>query len=312
VVSVEQLDKQALNPGQNLVWNPGFDIWQDPGVICPGWAVSSGVIGTDLKRSGPSGVHSGKYRLRTLDTSTVATVMSSKVPINRNRPYRAAAWVYQDGSHAITLKIFWWQDDRTASSTASSAIYGATPADSAWINIGGVASPPSDASYASIELSRAANPGDEGFWDDVSLAEEPVSFNAQLTGSNQVLSGTGEVVIFNTEKHDYGSNYNNSSGVFTVPESGVYAFTSTLSLVGAVNVRAAYVTISGSTAGVIGSASVEDGLLGTDEWNDLAVTVSATAAELVAGETVSVKVYSSGAYASVDFLYSWFSGRKIS
>jgi len=312
VVSVEQLDKQALNPGQNLVWNPGFDIWQDPGVICPGWAVTSGAIGTDLKRSGPSGVHSGKYKLNTTDTSTVATVMSSKVPINRNRPYRAAAWVYQDGSHAITLKIFWWQDDRTASSTASSTIYGASPSDSAWINIGGVASPPSDASYASIELSRAANPGDEGFWDDVSLTEEPVSFNAQLTGSNQVLSGTGEVVIFNTEKHDYGSNYNNSSGVFTVPESGVYAFTSTLSLVGAVNVRAAYVTISGSTAGVIGSASVEDGLLGTDEWNDLAVTVSATAAELVAGETVSVKVYSSSAYASVDFLYSWFSGRKIS
>ena len=317
VVSVEQLDKQALNPGQNLVWNPGFDIWQDPGVICPGWAVSSGVIGTDLKRSGPSGVHSGKYRLNTLDTSTVATVMSNKVPINRNRPYRAAAWVFQDCSHAITLKIFWWQEDRTASSTASSAIYGATPADSAWINIGGVASPPSDASYASIELSRAANPGDEGFWDDISLTEEPVSFRAKTPATTAGGSGTALAkdgvrdVYFTAEDHDYGGGFNTANGRFTAPSAGVYEFTYTVQVLctgGEASMVIAYLQKNG--------ANLCLSLGGTQSVSSYhaAATVSSGPVELAKDDYITTQTYVGTRDSALvnDADDSWFSGRKIS
>ena len=313
-IGIEQIDKQALQPGANLLWNPGFDIWDDPGQMCPGWTVTSGTIGTDLKRSGPSGVHSGRYRLNTLDTSTAATVMTDKVPISEYKPYRASAWVYQDSSHAITLKIYWWDYDRSANSTASTTVYSASPTDSEWVNISGVASPPSDAAYASVELSRAANPGDEGFWDDIALAKEKPSFNAKRTSSNFTPSSSGDAVVFNTEIHDHGGNYNTTNGQFTVPEAGLYTFSSNLTFEGTTGARLVAASVVASTAGVLASAYVGNKTNGTAEVNDVVVSLSVASADLAKGETIEIQIaYDAGATAPViQHTYSSFSGRKIS
>ena len=311
-IGIEQIDKQALQPGANLLWNPGFDVWDDPGQMCPGWTVTSGTIGTDLKRSGPSGVHSGRYRLNTLDTSTVATVMTDKVPISEYKPYRASAWVFHDSSHAITLKIYWWDYDKSANSTASTTVYSASPTDSEWVNISGVASPPSDAAYASVELSRAANPGDEGFWDDIALAKEKPSFNAKRTSSNFTPSSSGDAVVFNTEIHDHGGNYNTTNGQFTVPEAGVYAITAALTLIGGTSVRGVICSIVGSTSGTVASMNVQDILNGTGTDNDTTVGLTAQAAEFVAGETVTVQISFTATAPAVQLNTSFFSGRKIS
>ena len=311
-IGIEQIDKQALQPGANLLWNPGFDVWDDPGQMCPGWTVTSGTIGTDLKRSGPSGVHSGRYRLNTLDTSTVATVMTDKVPISEYKPYRASAWVFHDSSHAITLKIFWWDYDKSANSTASATVYSASPTDSEWVNISGVASPPADAAYASVELSRAANPGDEGFWDDIALAKEKPSFAAKRTGSSFTASSSGDSIVFNTEAHDYGSNYNNSTGVFTAPEAGTYAFSSTLNVDPSNPARSVSFTLTASTAGTLSVMNLFDELNSSSANKRRRFTLGTESAELAKGETVSVTITWTDASPIVRINESFFSGRKIS
>ena len=313
-IGIEQIDKQALQPGANLLWNPGFDVWDDPGQMCPGWTVTSGTIGTDLKRSGPSGVHSGRYMLRTIDTATVATVMTDKVPISEYKPYRASAWVFHDSSHAITLKVFWWDYDKSANSTASTTVYSASPTDSEWVNISGVASPPSDAAYASVELSRAANPGDEGFWDDIALAKEKPSFNVKRTSSNFTPSSSGDAIVFNTEIHDNGDNYNTSNGQFTVPEAGLYAFSSNLTFEGTSGARQVAVSVVASVAGVLASVYIGNKANGTAEVNDVVASLNVASADLAKGETVEIQIaYDAGSTAPViQHTYSSFSGRKIS
>mgnify|MGYP003641781160 CR=1 FL=1 len=313
-VSIEQIDKQALHPGVNRMWNPSFDIWPDPGKICPAWSVSSGVIGTDFKRSG-SATHSGRYNLRTLDTSTVVTAISDKVPVDKNKPYRAAAWVYQDSSHAITLKVYWWKTDRSASSTASSTVYSASPTDSEWVNIGGVVSPPSDAAYASIELSRAASPGDEGFWDDVSLTVEPVSFSAYIS-SDQTPS-TQAKIDFDTEAHDYGGVFDHGNQRMIATEGGVYSFTISLKIEPSSNSKGVTILIRKNATAYNNGTEIKTinlGDIATGDTGHEFITYTEQAIELAKDDTISAFItFISGQPVIAGTAYdSSFSGRKLS
>ena len=46
-------------------------------------------------------------------------------------------------------------------------------------------------------------------------ASAQIGFRAYRDGNQAVDTATTDIVIFNTEDYDYGSNYNNSTGVFT-------------------------------------------------------------------------------------------------
>ena len=235
--------------------------------------------------------------------------------MDKNKPYRAAAWVYQDSSHAITLKVYWWKTDRSASSTASSTVYSASPTDSEWVNIGGVVSPPSDAAYASIELSRAASPGDEGFWDDVSLTVEPVSFSAYIS-SDQTPS-TQAKIDFDTEAHDYGGVFDHGNQRMIATEGGVYSFTISLKIEPSSNSKGVTILIRKNATAYNNGTEIKTinlGDIATGDTGHEFITYTEQAIELAKDDTISAFItFISGQPVIAGTAYdSSFSGRKLS
>lgn len=75
-----------------------------------------------------------------------------------------------------------------------------------------------NANFAAMEA--AINDNDSRI---ASLESVVPSFRAEVLASNP-FSGTG-TIVFDTERHDDGGVFNNTTGVFTAPQSGTYHFT---------------------------------------------------------------------------------------
>ena len=310
-ISADQVNKEALAPGAVLLWNPGFDIWPDTSKAPPAWVVDSGVVGTDLERS-TTQIHSGRYSTKVLNTSTIASLTSSKIPVNSNKPYRAAAWVYLSGGFDVVVDVFWFKSDRSACSTASTNVYNATPSTGAWVNISGVANPPSDAAFATVRIRRDASPGNVGYFDDVSLTEEPVSF--KVYGAAVTAPGTKSAfqVKFNNESHDYGSNYDNSSNYrFDAPEAGVYEFSAAIQgvYVGSFTYITAMIYKNGSVLAESYGGNRSSGTL------EAFATVDSGPIELAEGDQITVFMHpevQTSYTLNTGAAQTWFTGRKIS
>jgi hypothetical protein len=312
-ISIEQLDKSALMPGVNRAWNPSFDIWPDPGQICPGWIVNEGPFGTRIKRES-SVVHSGPYAIQFPEASgDPRSIRSNFLPVSPNKLYRYSAFVRGTATgDAVEVLIKNFKKDRTASSTATTTISTANMGTAnTWIQRTGVAAPPSDTHFIQIHLGADSQSGTL-YVDDIEFTEEPPSFNVKRTSSNFTPSSSGDAIIFNTEIHDNGDNYNTSNGQFTVPEAGLYAFTAALTLVGGTSVRGVICSLVGSTAGTLVSVNVQDILNGTGTDNDTTVGLTVQAAELAKGETVTAQMTYTATAPAVQQNTSFFSGRKIS
>ena len=308
-ISVEQLDKAAFAPGKDLIWNAGFTTYPNNGAVPPGWSKRTSTPGTDFIKD-EAVVYDGRYAVKTLGTSTTVRLISEKIPIDKNRVYRASAFYRQAAAMNMRLYVYWWRSDKSASSTASTSVYNANlTATGAWQNITGVVAPPSDAVYASLDLN-SANTG-VSYFNNATLEVEPFSFSAKRTSSNFTSSTTGDPVIFNTELHDYNGNYGTGTGAFTVPVSATYTFATNISFDGTASARLVAVSIVASTGGVLASSYIGSAANGTDEWNDVAVSLNVASAALVKGETVEVQIAWDAAAPVVRHSYSFFSGRKI-
>jgi len=307
-VSVEQLDKTAFAPGKDLIWNTGFTTYPNNGAAPPGWSVTTSTPGTDFIKN-EAVVYDGRYAVKTLGTSTVVRLISEKIPIDKNRVYRASAFYRQAAAMNMKLFVYWWKADRTAASTASTSVYNANlTSTGAWQNITGVVAPPSDAVYASLDLS-SANTG-VSYFNNATLEVEPFSFSAKRTSSSFTSGSTGDPVIFNAELHDHGGNYDTSSGQFTVPVSSTYTLSTNLSL-GAASARTVSVAIVASSSGTLASAFLNQALNSSSSNDDQVVSLTVASADLVKGETVEVKLYWDVNAPPVDADFSFFSGREI-
>ena len=71
------------------------------------------------------------------------------------------------------------------------------------------------------------------------------------------------------------------------------------------------VSIVASTGGVLASSYIGSAVNGTDEWNDVAVSLNVASAALVKGETVEVQIAWDAAAPVVRHSFSFFSGREI-
>jgi hypothetical protein len=307
-VSVEQLDKTAFAPGKDLIWNAGFTTYPNNGAAPPGWSVTTSTPGTDFIKD-EAVVYDGRYAVKTLGTSTVVRLISEKIPIDKNRVYRASAFYRQAAAMNMKLFVYWWKADRTAASTASTSVYNANlTSTGAWQNITGVVAPPSDAVYASLDLN-SANSG-VSYFNNATLEVEPFSFSAKRTSSSFTSGSTGDPVIFNSEIHDHGGNYDTSSGQFTVPVSSTYTLSTNLSLAAA-SARTVSVAIVASSSGTLASAFLNQALNSSSTNDDQVVSLTVASADLVKGETVEVKLYWDVNAPPVDADYSFFSGREI-
>jgi len=308
-ISADQINKEMIAPGTVLLWNPGFDIWADNTKAPSAWTVDSGAVGTDLERS-TTQIHSGRYSTKVLNTSTIASLTSSKIPVNSNKPYRAAAWVYLSGGFGVVVDVFWFKSDRSACSTASTNVYNATPSTGAWVNISGVASPPSDAALATVRIRRDASPGNVGYFDDVSLTEEPVSFMAYGASVPALVKDTLSLVKAGNESHDYGGHYDETNYEFTAPEDGIYEFSASIKI----NVT------TGPASGCILTLKKDTSVFkeahgGVDSLNDTAGgTIYTGPVELEEGDEISfyVTLINKAGTIQTGASETYFSGRKIS
>jgi hypothetical protein len=313
-VSVQQINRSAFPlPDNNFVFNPSFEIWSNTGMAPDGWEIQGGVTLTDF-RIEASTTYCGRYSVAYLDTATVTNLQSRKVPIQPGQPVRGTIWVRRAGGNpTVKWSAYWYKADGSAA-TGTVSHFGSTTlsATGAWENYSGVQTAPADAAYVALRVGRAGSPGGILYLDDVKLRSEPISFRAFVATSDETVTSSGDDVVFNSESHDYGSNYNTTTGEFTCPEAGSYSFTTNLSIEGTVGTRTCYVAIVGSTAGTLATNYIGDAANGTDEWNDVAVTLHVPTANLAWGETVSVKVYWAGTAAVIKHTFSDFSGRQIS
>lgn len=311
-VSVDQIDKEAITPSRGLIWNAGFGIYPNNGTAPPGWELTAGTAGTDIIKS--TTVDSGRHSLKTMGTGTAITIYSEKIPVDKNRPYRCSAMCQQSGAEGITVTVYWWDVNRAASSVSyKTVVHNANLSSTgAWIPITGVVTPPSDAVFASVRLTAVNGSGVTSYFNNGELTEETRSFNAKLATTNFTGYSSGAAIIFNSELHDYGDDYDTSNGEYTVPESGVYAFSSIISLVGAVGVRGLLISLVGSTSGTLACTYLADAAHGTDEWNDLSIALDSAASAVVKGETVTVQVVWSGVAPAIRHTFTFFSGRQVS
>ena len=308
-ISIEQLDKTAFTPGRSLIWNAGFTTYPNNGATPPGWDVTTSTPGTDFIKE-ETVIRDGRYSIKTLGTSQVVRLVSEKIPVDKNRVYRASAFYRQAAAMNMRLFVFWWKQDKTASSTASTSVFNANLGSTgAFQNITGVVTPPSDCAYASLDLS-SANTG-VSYFNNADLTVESFSFSAKRTSSDFTPSASGDAVEFNTEIHDHGDIYNTSNGQVTIPISGLYTFSTNISFDGTSGSRFLAVSIVASTSGTLASSFINDAINGTDEYNDVAVSLDVAAASLVKGETVEVQITYNATAPVIRHSFSFFSGREI-
>jgi len=313
-ISVSQMNRELLLPSNNDLWNGDFEDWASSGVYPTAWEeTGDGAITVDTARE-ETIVKTGRYSLLMKATSDSVVWYSGFIPINNLTPYRVSMWTRQGGGD-VTMRatLYWYTAAKVAASTAEAGITnGPCDDNNTWEHRSTVVMPGTDVAYAKLKITRPAGASYVCYWDDVSVLPEKPSFLVKRTSSNNTPASDGDNYIFNTEVHDYGGNYDTGTGAFTVPVSGTYEFSATLSLEGADPNRDAYVTMTASTGGVLASGYLGNLLNGTDEWNDNGVfTLSVVAASLVEGETVSIKAYNAaggGDLPALVYDYSWFSG----
>jgi hypothetical protein len=129
---------------------------------------------------------------------------------------------------------------------------------------------------------------------------------AAYRGTSQQNSGTA--LIFNTEQFDNGSNYNNSTGVFTAPVAGVYSFSASVQLINATGALVnGQLMIQCSSAGNVANSSFEYA-------NGYTFSVSTSVVvKLAQGETVQAVLNTSLTSTFVMDTQSWcrFSGALL-
>lgn len=87
--------------------------------------------------------------------------------------------------------------------------------------------------------------------DNQILLPSQCGFSAYLSSTQSSVTGNGTAftLIADTELFDIGDNYDNTTGVFTTPVSGIYSFTAVV----------AYVADSGNTGATVAAISLHGG-----------------------------------------------------
>ena len=311
-ITAKQFNRELLSPGFNGIWNGDFEIWASSGGMPLAWGeTGDGKIGTDTFRE-ETVVQRGRYALMMKNTSNSVLWFTDYFPVDRNTPQRITLWARQTGNVTMRADIFWYTATKAAASTSSTLITNAVcGGHNTWESRTAVATPGSDVVYGRIKLTRPTSPGYDCYWDDITVLPEPASFLAKRETSNFTSASTGDPVVFNAEVHDYGGVYNTTTGQFTAPSAGAYTFSTNVSFDGTASARLVSVALVGSTAGTLASSYIGSAANGTDEWNDVVVSLSVASASLINNEKVEVRLYWDAAAPVIRHTYSFFSGRKL-
>ena len=314
-ITAAQFNRELLAPADGILWNGDFEDWANPGAVPMGWTeTGDGVAGTDTERE-VSVVHSGRYALKMNDTSESVVWFSGFIPIDNTKPYRVSLWARQAGSVTMRSDIFWYTAEKVAASTSSTSITNAAcAANNVWENRTTIVEPGSDVAYAKLKITRPVSPGHKCYWDDITIKPEPISFKATGTATTSLTIKTENKIQVNTEVHDYGSNYDNSTNYrFTAPEAGTYAFEASAHMTysGSSNYTYAVIKKNGSTDIAKSFAWPTD----TSTTHDMMMHLQTGAVELAEGDYVEFYIRPEvNTSATLDNTAAslWFAGNKLS
>lgn len=139
-----------------------------------------------------------------------------------------------------------------------------------------------------------------GSGNELNRPQQPAFLAYQsATQSNKTGNGTWYQLICDTELFDYGSDYNNSTGVFTAPITGRYVFFSRVCLAGCSAVTGCLASVYNTTAGF----RRQTGYFRTAS-NGNANPESMAVFELTAGDTVIAEAYAVGEASDTVDIYS--------
>ena len=124
------------------------------------------------------------------------------------------------------------------------------------------------------------------------------AFLANLSATTGNVTGTGTIytIVFDTELFDQNSDYNNGTGTFTAPVTGIYSFYTSVSVPNctvAFEIGVSIVTTAKTYSTVLQRAA------STQNWN---ASVS-TLAKMTAADTAIVRVYITGEAGDTDKVY---------
>lgn len=135
----------------------------------------------------------------------------------------------------------------------------------------------------------------------------PYKFSAYR--SSAVNSTTSDaVLVFNTENFDTGSNYDNTTGVFTAPIAGFYFFDAAHQVSSGSNAAIAIKLFQNSTAVASDTTGLTSGVNGNQTANVCKLL------QLAASDTVSIKVSNSLGTLGINTgnNITWFDGWLVS
>lgn len=314
-ITASQFNRELLAPANGILWNGDFEDWANPGAVPMGWTeTGNGAAGTDTERE-VSVVHSGRYALKMNDTSESVVWFSGFIPIDNTKPYRVSLWARQAGSVTMRSDIFWYTAEKATASTSSTSVTNAAcAANNVWENRTTIVEPGSDVAYAKLKITRPVSPGHKCYWDDITIKPEPISFKATGTATTSLTIKTENKIQVNTEAHDYGSNYDNSTNYrFTAPEAGTYAFEASahMAYTGSSNYTYAVIKKNGSTDIAKSFAWPTD----TSTTHDMMMHLQTGAVELAKGDYVEFYIRPEvNTSATLDNTAAslWFAGNKLS
>jgi len=223
-IGIGQLDKQAIQAGHNLVYNPRFDRWsRGPGVIADGWSLEAGTINSSvLINPTAATLRNGPYSVKM--TTANDEIRSEYIPVVPGESYVFEAW-YRASSTAPTVAagVFWSSTDRSSTTTTTILNKTATGADT-WYISQSITVAPSSRAWAQIFLKRTGSSTGDVFYDEVRLQRTIPVFRAFRDSSAQTIAdGAAAVLQFNNTSTG-GGHFDTSNYRFDAPVDGVYEF----------------------------------------------------------------------------------------
>lgn len=278
---------RGVRAGGDALTNGSFEAWSyGPAKAPDTWEITTGTWGTDAVRHSAT-VLDGFYSVKIPSSSSVVgvTLKSDFIPIKGNDVYSVTAGfkTSSNGPRGEVL-VEYYDSSRASISNASVEI---RVLNTSFEQIGGTISPPSNAAFLKVSLSRTTT-GTDVIIDDVRLESGTPMFSAKVSSDITVTSGTTRTIVFDTEIADRGSWYNNSTGTAKAPVSGDYHITAAVAFftTGSADEYHVDLDVSGSLGYRFGDVDTQH----HGSANQATASVLDIILPLEAGDTISIEI----------------------
>ena len=278
---------RGVRAGGDALTNGSFEAWSyGPAKAPDTWEITTGTWGTDAVRHSAT-VLDGFYSVKIPSSSSVVgvTLKSDFIPIKGDDVYSLTAGFKTSSTGPRgDVTVEYYDSSRASISSVNVEI---RVLNTTFEQIGGTISPPSNAAFLKVSLSRTTT-GTDVIIDDVRLESGTPMFSAKVSSDITVTSATTRTIVFDTEIADRGSWYNNSTGIAKAPVSGDYHITAAVAFftTGSADEYHVDLDVSGSLGYRFGDVDTQH----HGSANQATQSVLDIILPLEAGDTISIEI----------------------